>query len=101
MPSETARRNQATPMKEAIESFLKSFDLKKQFNETYLVAFWEKIMGKYIASRTREISVKNRTLFLKIDSAPLRQELFMAKSKMIDMLNQEAGDKIVDEVVFL
>lgn len=101
MPSETARRNQATPMKEAIEAFLKTFDLKKQFNETYLVAFWEKIMGKYIASRTRKIYVQNRTLFLKIESAPLRQELFMAKTKMIDMLNQEAGDKIVDEVVFL
>jgi predicted nucleic acid-binding Zn ribbon protein len=88
-------------MKEAIETFLKSFDLKKQFNETYLVAFWEKIMGKYIASRTREIYVQNRTLYLKIESGPLRQELFMARKKMIDMLNQEAGDKVVDEVVFL
>ncbi|MFN3847850.1 MAG: DUF721 domain-containing protein [Spirosomataceae bacterium] len=101
MPSETTRRSQATPMKDAIEALLKTFDLKKKFNETYLVAFWEKMMGKYIASRTRELYVKNRVLYLKIDSAPLRQELFMAKSKVIDIINKETGETTVEDVVFL
>lgn len=101
MPSETTRRSKATPMKDAIEALLKTFDLKKKFNETYLVAFWEKMMGKYISSRTREVYVKNKVLYLKIDSAPLRQELFMAKSKVIDIINKETGETTVEDVVFL
>jgi hypothetical protein len=101
MASETSRRSQATPMKDAIEAFLKSFDLKTKFNETYLIAFWERMMGKTIASRTKEIYVKDRILYLKIESSPLRQELFMAKTKLINLINKDIGESVVDDVVFL
>ena len=101
MASETTRRSQATPMNEAIEAFLKTFDLKTRFNETYLIAFWGRIMGPSIASRTKEIYVKNRDLYLRIDSSPLRQELFMAKTKLLDLINKDVGESVVDDVVFL
>ena len=101
MPSETARRSQATPLKDAIEAFLKTFNLKSKFNETYLVAFWERMMGKIIATRTKEIYVKNRVLYLRIDSSPLRQELFMAKTKLIDLINKDVGESVIDDVIFL
>ena len=101
MASETTRRLQATPMKEAIEAFLKTFDLKTRFNETYLIAFWGRMMGPTIASRTKEIYVKNRVLYLRIDSSPLRQELFMAKTKLLDLINKDVGESVVDDVVFL
>jgi len=101
MASETTRRLQATPMKEAIEAFLKAFDLKTRFNETYLIAFWGRMMGPTIASRTKEIYVKNRVLNLRIDSSPLRQELFMAKTKLLDLINKDVGESVVDDVLFL
>lgn len=101
MASETTRRSQATPMKDAIEAFLKTFDLKTRFNETYLIAFWGRMMGPTIASRTKEIYVKNRILYLRIDSSPLRQELFMAKTKLLDLINKDVGESVVDDVVFL
>jgi len=101
MASETSRRSQATPLKDAIDAFLKTFDLKTRFNETYLIAFWERMMGKSIASRTREIYVKNRVLYLRIDSSPLRQKLFMAKTKLLDLINKDVGESVVDDVVFL
>ncbi len=88
-------------MKDAIDAFLNSFKLKNKFNETYLVAYWEQIMGKSIATRTEKIYINNRTLFLKVSSAPLRQELAMAKSKLISLINKELGECIVDEVVFI
>ncbi len=88
-------------MKEAIDAFLNTFKLKKKFNETYLVAYWEQMMGKSIASRTEKIFVHNRTLFLKISSAPLRQELMMAKTRLVELINSEIGEDTVDEVVFI
>ncbi len=101
MSLDTTRRSQATPLKDAIESFLRTYDLKTKFNETYLIAFWERMMGSTIASRTKEIYVKNRILYLKIESSPLRQELFMAKTKLIDLINKDVGDSVVDDIVFL
>ncbi|MFT5883879.1 MAG: hypothetical protein ACI9IP_000329 [Arcticibacterium sp.] len=95
------RSQNAVPMKEALDAFLDSFNLKSKFNETSLVASWEKIMGQTIASRTDKIFVRSGTLFLRITSAPLRQELVLAKSKLISLINREMGHELVNEVVFI
>lgn len=96
-----SRSTKATPLKEAIDEFLKSFKLTQKYNETYVIAYWEQIMGKSIATRTEKIFVKNGVLYLKISSAPLRSELLMAKSKMIKLLNQEMQNELIKEVVFI
>jgi predicted nucleic acid-binding Zn ribbon protein len=96
-----SRSTKATPLKEAIDEFLKSFKLTQKYNETYVIAHWEQIMGKSIATRTEKIFVKNGVLYLKISSAPLRSELLMAKSKMIKLLNQEMQNELIKEVVFI
>lgn len=88
-------------MKDAFESFLKTFNLKSKFNESYLVTYWEKIMGPSISGRTEKIYISKGVLFLQITSAPLRQELMLAKSKLIKMLNEEIGENVINEVVFI
>lgn len=99
-PQPHSRFTKATPMKEAIEAFLQSYRLKDKYNETYLIAYWEKLMGSSIANHTQRIYVNNKTLYLKLDSAPLRQELFMAQSKIIEIINNEVEKGIVEKIVF-
>ncbi|UBM59900.1 DUF721 domain-containing protein [Marinilongibacter aquaticus] len=84
-----------------MQSFLDSFNLQTKYSEANLIASWEKIMGRTIASRTEKIFIREHTLFLKISSSPLRQELLMAKSHMIRLINQEMQKNIVEEVVFI
>ena len=88
-------------MKDAFESFLKAYNLKSRFNETYLITYWEKIMGASIANRTEKIYVRNGVLFLRISSSPLRQELVLAKSKLMEHHNAEIGEAIIQDVVFI
>lgn len=95
------RNNEAIPLKDALNAFLESFNMTSKYNETSLVASWEKIMGQTIASRTEAIYVQRSTLFLRISSAPLRQELVMAKTKLITLINKEMGKELVTEVVFI
>jgi predicted nucleic acid-binding Zn ribbon protein len=89
------------PVKDAFESFLKAYNLKSKFNETYLITYWEKIMGETIAKRTDKIYINNHVLFLRLSSAPLAQELVLAKSKMIKLLNDEIGENLIHDVVFI
>lgn len=96
-----ARDSQAMPLKDALDAFLDSFNLKSKYNETQLVASWQKIMGQTIASRTDKIFIRSSTLFLRITSAPLRQELVLAKSKLISLVNKEMGQDLVNDVVFI
>lgn len=96
----TARNTKTISLGEAIDGFLESYNLKRKYNETGLIGSWEKIMGKTIASRTEKIYIKDKTLFLKISSAPLRQELVLAKSHLIKRINKEMGLELIDEVIF-
>jgi len=95
------RKAGVTSLKDAIGMMLKSYQLQTRFNETYLEAFWEKMMGKAIASRTNRLYVKDRVLNIDISSAPLRNELVIAKQKMIQLINRDMGTDVIDDVVFI
>ncbi len=88
-------------MKDAITQLLKAYQLQGRFNETYLEAFWGKMMGQTIASRTKRLYVRNRILYIEIESAPLRSELANAKQKVIQLVNQDMGTEVIDDVVFI
>ncbi|KPM49280.1 DUF721 domain-containing protein [Jiulongibacter sediminis] len=96
----TSRRTKAVSLKDAIDGFLESFNLQTKYSETHLIVSWEKLMGKTIASRTEKIYIRDNKLFLKISSSPLRQELVMAKSKLIKLINKEMGNYPVEDVIF-
>ncbi|MEA5141708.1 DUF721 domain-containing protein [Arcicella rigui] len=99
---ENARRKTgATSLKDAIEDMLEIYKIRSKFNETYIVTYWEKIMGLPIASRTTQIYIQDKKLFIQLDSAPLRNELVMAKNKIIEMINKEVGQRMIEDVVFI
>lgn len=88
-------------MKEAIDRLLKAYRLDEKMNELTVVDRWEKIMGKPIALRTEEIYIKNQVLFVKLNSAVMRSELQSAKSKIIRMINDDAGKEIIKDVLLV
>jgi predicted nucleic acid-binding Zn ribbon protein len=88
-------------LKDAIDQMLDKYRIRNRFDQSYVVAHWDKIMGSAIASRTKKVYIKDRTLFLQIESAPLRSELLRAKSKIIELINREMKSSLVDEVVFI
>jgi len=100
-PRAATRKYDSQPLKEAIDALLRVYKLQNQFDETSVEANWEEIMGKPIAARTQQVYAKNQKLYLKIDSAPLKKELIMAKQKMIELINKHAGKNLIEEVIFL
>jgi predicted nucleic acid-binding Zn ribbon protein len=87
-------------LKDAIGSFLKSSRLSGKLANQKIIDGWEKIMGKMIAKHTKQISIYDKKLFLHLDSAPLKQELFYSREKIIQILNEEAGEEVIKEIVF-
>ncbi len=90
-----------TSLKDAIGQLLKHYQLQSRFNETYLEAFWGRMMGQAIASRTNKIYVRDRKLHLEITSAPMRNELVNARQKLIQVINKDMGTDVIDDVVFI
>lgn len=95
------RKAEISPLKEAIEDMLKSFRIDKKLNETSIIESWEKLMGKSIAARTSKLFIKNKKLYVTLSSAPLKQELSMSKTKMMDLLNKDFNETVIEDIVFL
>lgn len=88
------------PLGEVIRQFLQIYGLEPRLEETRLIASWEKVVGKMIAKHTMDLHVHKRTLYVRIDSDALRNELSYAKSLIVKNLNKEAGKEVIDEIVF-
>jgi len=92
-------RHNESSIKEAIEKLLKVYRLDDRLAERRLIAAWEEVMGKMIANHTKDLVVKNKQLFVTLDSAALRNELAMARTKIIQMMNNAAGKDVINDVV--
>jgi hypothetical protein len=87
-------------LKDAIRELVKTYRIEGKLNEVKLVQSWAKLMGPMISHRTANLYIKDRKLFVSLTSAPLREELGMARQKIVSMLNAEAGAVVIDEIIF-
>jgi predicted nucleic acid-binding Zn ribbon protein len=97
----STRSSQATPLKEALNDMFQKYRLSNKFNEMKLIGSWESIMGKPIASRTSKIYIKDKTLFVKLSSAPLKNELLISKNKILELLEKEGAKGVIEDIRFL
>jgi len=80
---------------------LDAYKLRGRMEELKLMSSWGKIMGPMVQKRTLDISIRNKTLFVKLESAALREELSYSREKLIQRLNEEAGSDVISQVVFI
>lgn len=95
------RHNNEMSVGEAIEAFLRERGLSEQAAAQKLIANWSRVMGTAIAENTTDIWFKNGIFFVRLSSPAWKAELSMAKSKIRDILNREAGKSIIEEVRIL
>lgn len=86
---------------DAIEQMLKTYKLKSKLQEAQLVDCWADIVGKMIEKHTRDIQLKNKKLFIKLDSPVVRQELTYSRSKIMEKVNLALGGNFVEEVILI
>jgi lysyl-tRNA synthetase class II len=98
---ENKRAKEIQSFQEAFTEMLNAYKIKQKFEESNIVTKWEEIMGKTIAVRTSKIYIKEKKLFIEISSAPLKQQLMMSKSKILEILNRGHASPVINEVKFL
>ena len=94
------RTNDKT-LKEAIEQMLQVYKIKRRFDETGITTAWPELVGKSVANRTKEIFIRDKKLFLRIESSVIKNELVMMRTQIIDKINNEAKSVLVEEIIFL
>jgi predicted nucleic acid-binding Zn ribbon protein len=94
-------RSNETTLKDALEKLIGTYKLRGKLQETQLVANWEKVVGKMIDKHTRDLYIKSDKLYVKLDSAVVRQELMYARTQLLEKINEELGGKYIQEIIFL
>lgn len=91
--------NQST-IGELIDKLMKAYRLDGKLKEIDVLESWGEMMGLAVANRTKNIQIKNKTLYLTMDSAVMRDELSYGKTIIIERVNQKAGFEMINDVFF-
>jgi hypothetical protein len=100
MREDNRRSSEEEPLKELIDKFLKAYSLEGKMKEYDIIAAWPELMGPAVAHRTTEIHIKHQTLYLKIDSSVMREELLNGKKIIIERVNKEAKCQLINDIWF-
>ena len=87
------------PLRDVVQEFLKKYRLEDHLEETKLVDQWPGICGPMIASHT-SVKVRDKILFVTVDSSALRQELLFMKETLISKQNKASGRELIRDIVF-
>jgi len=93
-------RGNTVGIKQAFHDMLNDYKIDSRYKATIIKKMWMTIMGKTIASRTENITLYKKKLKVKINSAPLRNELNLSKTKVMEILEKELGKGVIEEIVF-
>jgi len=86
-------------IKNLINVFLKKNRLENGLLDLEVKKVWFEIMDNGIANYTRDVNLKNRTLYVKLNSPALREELSYGKEKLINIINQKFKKEIINKIV--
>lgn len=93
------KSNNENNLRDLIEKLIESYKWTDKLDAVDVNASWEKVVGGIFAKHTLKLFVKNRVLYVHLDSSVIRNELHMARNKIKDMINKELGKNVIDEVV--
>ncbi len=94
------RRNNAEQIGQLIRNYLRQESLESPLNERRLIGAWEEVVGAMVASYTRDLYIRNQTLYVSLSSAALRQELMMGRELLVRNLNRHVGAQVITNIVF-
>ena len=100
MKKKDDRKNASVELKDVIRDMLETYHIDKKYDHKHLIASWERLMGKAIASRTTGLFVKNNVLFVRLSSAPLKKEMAGSKDKVMAIISGEFGASLIKDIVF-
>ena len=95
------KKNEAQPIGEAIRSMLSSYHLTTKFDEATLISSWERLAGLPIAKRTKKIYIRDKVLFVELDSSSMKHDFALHKGVVLEMFRKEFGAGVINEIVVM
>jgi predicted nucleic acid-binding Zn ribbon protein len=92
------RKYTDNPLKDLISDILRRNGWEHRYQEMEVLRCYREVVGEVIWKKTRESRLHGKTLVLKMDSGPLKQELSYQKTKLIDAINELIGNDAIEKL---
>lgn len=86
---------------QAIQKLLSTYHIKAKFDEANLIGSWERMVGKPVAKRTKKVFIRNKVLFVELESPSMKNELSFHKRHILELFQKEFGPDIIGEIVIM
>ena len=83
---------------EALSLWLDRYRLRRGTDETRVLQAWDELMGPSVVRQTTTKKVQNQILYVQLESAVVRKELLMVKSKIVSSINEHLGREAIKDV---
>ena len=82
-----------------IKFFIKKNNLDNGLENVKIKDLWHEIMKNGVANYTTDVNLKNGTLYIKLKSSVLREELSYGKEKIVKLLNEKLKKDLIKKIV--
>ena len=82
-----------------IKSYIKENNLEDRLENIEVNNLWHETMKNGVANYTTDLNLKNGTLYIKLKSSALREELSYGKEKIIKLLNEKLKKDLIKKIV--
>lgn len=85
-------------IKDVIQAMYDKYRMNQKITEVSIVKAWADITGPLISKHTSEIKLIKKTLYVKFDNAPLKEEMMYRRFALIEAVNKALGENSVEKI---
>jgi predicted nucleic acid-binding Zn ribbon protein len=82
-----------------MDRLIDAFGMREKMDELDITTAWDHVVGPMVARHTVSVRLRRGRLVVRVDSAPLRQELTYMRDALKEVLNRRAGREVVAEII--
>lgn len=95
------RRSNTQPIKEVLEEYINALQLQNKLKSSRISQLFKTLAGKKYASHIKSVVLKEKRLFVFVNSSILKTEFQYLKSHIIQSINREMDEEIITDIVFM
>ena len=95
------KRRKAEQVGDVVRTLLRQQGLEAPLNEYRLIQSWTEVLGTSVERYTRELYIRGQTLFVRLSSPVLKNELLMQRTLLVQRLNTAVGAQVITDIRFV
>lgn len=96
-----AIRGKSQTLDAVLGELIDAYKIRGKLDEVELHRFWEELLGPQINAQTEGLYLQGEKVLVRLSSSVLRSELAMAKSSLLQKINERFGSNRVKDLIFI